>query len=656
MITQYEIALKMTSTKSPSFRAVSWCSLSAWKLKMGEIRKDPEATKILLMRLALVLFLVCAAVAVSVNTYRKLLHNQQSSFESSFHSVSQSALNSVVDSFERINLGIQQLSSTYSELYPEPEQWPYVAWTGFANVVLPLGRISSVEGMAIFPVVHPDKASNFTAHMLEYYNSRPAEKEIFFPPFFPNGSIWVQNETVLEPSPIVVTSGITPPRDFFVPMVQYSLSQLAGYYFAGYDIHSSQFFSNTVEDIMACAQRLNYSMARNSCGSVSEVQPMPYPDVVTPFPEITDMAALFAHPIFPANNRSHLAGFAGGSLSWAALLNNVVPDFVHNIDCVVKAHNTWFTFTIGQGPPRFKGLGDLHVGKFTKYGVCSGALNPSVGISDVHSHELYLYPTEEYHDNYFDLTPVQSTLVMIAIFALCSVLFYIYDILMKREFSRRQAVLDTKRRFVRFISHEIRTPLNTVRLGLKLFEEELLALHMKMNRYPSCEMSSVVKSALVSWKSLTDEILESSDSAVEVLDDLLNYDKIEIGTLRLEFGLFDMRELVTKSVNMMQVHAKQKGIALVLQCESDCTPTTSNVTPYASTTSEPSPRLQPSYLASIEEARGTESAVVGDATRLSHVLRNLISNALKFTPSKGIVTISGKVRLLFSFQICCDLI
>jgi signal transduction histidine kinase len=64
-----------------------------------------------------------------------------------------------------------------------------------------------------------------------------------------------------------------------------------------------------------------------------------------------------------------------------------------------------------------------------------------------------------------------------------SMIFLLYDFAVSRQSERQQVVLDTKRRYVRFISHEIRTPLNTIRLGLKLFD--LVSAHTSIRRCAS---------------------------------------------------------------------------------------------------------------------------------------------------------------------------
>ena len=71
--------------------------------------------------------------------------------------------------------------------------------------------------------------------------------------------------------------------------------------------------------------------------------------------------------------------------------------------------------------------------------------------------------------------------------------------------------------FVRMVSHEIRTPLNAVSMGLHMLKDEL-------------ESHNCSEEALETWA----DVKSSCGIAVEILDDLLLYEKLEAGIMTLE--------------------------------------------------------------------------------------------------------------------------
>jgi signal transduction histidine kinase len=111
---------------------------------------------------------------------------------------------------------------------------------------------------------------------------------------------------------------------------------------------------------------------------------------------------------------------------------------------------------------------------------------------------------------------------------------------------------------------------------------------------------------------------------VDVLNDLLNYDKIETGTLRLEFSSVPIWQVLKKTTAGFAMQAKEKKVSFTL------------------TGKLWDGQLSPSELAEYQALR-----VVGDSMRISQVLRNICSNALKFTPTSGSVSIHGKTINLY---------
>lgn len=80
-------------------------------------------------------------------------------------------------------------------------------------------------------------------------------------------------------------------------------------------------------------------------------------------------------------------------------------------------------------------------------------------------------------------------------------------------------MLKTKRSIVRYVSHEVRTPLNSTLLGLKLIHNEVKSLELGKD------------SILLD---LINDSYGSCNIAVDVMDDLLMYEKIESGLLHFE--------------------------------------------------------------------------------------------------------------------------
>jgi len=121
----------------------------------------------------------------------------------------------------------------------------------------------------------------------------------------------------------------------------------------------------------------------------------------------------------------------------------------------------------------------------------------------------------------------------------------------------------------------------------------------------------------------------SPSGAIDVLDDLLNYDKIERGTLQLQLGVISVWELVEKIILEFKLPASSKKIQILLSFMVDGG---DSHTPYEDTAVCRARELP-------TDAR--DAKVIGDSVRLTQVLRNLMSNALKFTPEAGSIRVKA---------------
>jgi signal transduction histidine kinase/ActR/RegA family two-component response regulator len=185
-----------------------------------------------------------------------------------------------------------------------------------------------------------------------------------------------------------------------------------------------------------------------------------------------------------------------------------------------------------------------------------------------------------------------STLVLDALVA--ALVLWIYRLLRRRRAALRQldaaraaaeAASRVKSQFLANMSHEIRTPLH----GMLGMARQLLAAPL-----PSAQMQQA-------------QVIERSGRLLlGVIDDVLDFSRIEAGRMELEQLPFDLAHLARDCIALYQTQAQAKGLALQL----DMAP---------------------------QAEAAAHGPVLGDPLRLSQVLNNLLSNAIKFTPAGSVV-------------------
>jgi signal transduction histidine kinase/DNA-binding NarL/FixJ family response regulator len=163
-----------------------------------------------------------------------------------------------------------------------------------------------------------------------------------------------------------------------------------------------------------------------------------------------------------------------------------------------------------------------------------------------------------------------------------------------------EAATNAKSEFLATMSHEIRTPMNGVLGTLELLlDTELTAPQ----------------------KHLTVTARRSAESLLGILNDILDYSKLEAAKVELEIVDFSPEQVVDDIVSLFLPRASAKGLSIDVSIADDV----------------------PLWLA-------------GDQTRLRQVLSNLVGNAVKFTEDGGVsvacsIRTAGAGQLLARFEI-----
>jgi signal transduction histidine kinase len=158
------------------------------------------------------------------------------------------------------------------------------------------------------------------------------------------------------------------------------------------------------------------------------------------------------------------------------------------------------------------------------------------------------------------------------------------------KMDEEQQQLDkAKSEFLSITSHELRTPITPLKAQLQMLQQEYFG-----------KLSDKQKESV-------DVILRNAERLNKIIEDFLEVSRIEAARLKFSFRKTDLQETVMDTVRFMEGFAKEKNITFI---------TTASNLPF----------------------------IEVDPDRISQVLRNLVHNAVKFSPAGGRIEITVELK------------
>jgi len=151
---------------------------------------------------------------------------------------------------------------------------------------------------------------------------------------------------------------------------------------------------------------------------------------------------------------------------------------------------------------------------------------------------------------------------------------------LRQTIAKLEDIIQTKSDHLANLAHEVRTPLNAINGLVELFSKSNLT-HAQLEK--------------------VDIIMSASETMISMINDVLDYAKLEAGKVVLHDEDFNLKEIVKSAVSLFTPQAEKKALFITANCDE---------------------RLNDIY--------------AGDKQRINQILYNLISNSIKFTELGGV--------------------
>jgi signal transduction histidine kinase len=538
---------------------------------------------------------------VSYVTYAFVRYFEDKSGNQEFNALAVQLTTHTLGSMSRKILSLTSMSQLIGMVCHDPASWPNCSlpMQPFFNITDPVIKIGDLRTLAFAPIVTPEQAPDFETYAYNVFEMAGYEDMGQFS--FGQGiaALNGSNNTFFHD-----TEGahLNNKHQILTPVMQVgNLKENRAAVM--YNLYSEEARISAIDSMIDCFAAGGRDQ---ECVSITDVIHLVQDPDFRP-------AVLVVHPVSALDDPDQLVGLNYGVVNWDRVFTGVVPEFVEGIDVVLHAGDNDYTFQIHGGGVSLRSSSDSHD---HHYDDASHQFDiPYFKGSTVYS--VSIYETDMFANSYRTNSPIYACMVSVLIMLSICGFVVSYDRSIQRDNKELHLVMDTKRQFVRFISHEMRTPLSIVQLGLNLVSREITSI---MEKNAGCDtlQTDTLFAYFKDWMKLMVDIELSTDTAMLVLNDLIDYDKISLGGMALETELLPVWKLVNDTAQPFFLQARHAGVDLKIDLEID--------------------KLD--FLCD-DQLPLSVLCMIADPIKMSQVIRNLLSNALKFTRPTETVVVSA---------------
>jgi signal transduction histidine kinase len=591
------------------------------KYTSNDTASQPSRRNFYILPCTIFLILLVGASTVGYFTYSRLSGSEQINFQATYAAAVHDIETKLQDNFSKKKVASALANSIFTAAIQNgyAGTLPNATLPGFDDIMGNVGMLSGLSAISFSPLV-----TNVTRHQWEAYATinadlldRPTNYNL------PPGGSWSVSMGIANCSthPPFYNAGHvagSPNSNWLFPFWQIVSKLLLPY-------ESSIMFDPRSSPIVSSKAAIDHVILHKSCVLT---------DIVTGYRVTLDdlprPSSVIYSPIIGLGDAKPLVGLITSQFFWEDVFQ---PSMLGNVYCVVTTPTHTFTLHLDTKRVKLVGFSDLHDTKYSSYEhiIAPSEVKLMSKVPGL-TYSISIFPANSFYAKYVTQIPRNACFLSVCFVVVPVFLFSVYVYLVSKheekliaernasvtEAVSRGAVLKAKKVYVRYISHEMRTPLNAAHLGLKILEKNL-------NSYKGPKQSEHLE--------IVREVGTACEMAVTILNDLLNYDKLEDETLVIEPSKVVASEYILQSIPIFARQAQDKGVAILFDIDENF---------YQELGGKKFER---------EIRRGNtdqylhlEDRINVDVHKMNQVIRNVISNAIKFTPQGDSITIRARKK------------